>query len=251
MKRLNGGEYLLDLSNATIDDGALLGVNDEFLSLFPIVRGNLRKNRIYIKMNGFIVPCTYIISGLILTISGIFNNGTNGVVLLTIACEYDVDEYDVVSIDSISYDSIEKENINSALLEEIKDEKGHKRFVEGNGEVSIIPGVTFSYFKWALSGSHLMFVLAGECDEDTIINDGAPLVSFTLPDWVVEKIYPVWSTQIERKTTSFTASDWSTQTGDVSLQKIDNGTKIIKVGAITFTKDRAFRISFDLIIDNE
>ena len=251
MKRLNGGEYLLDLSNATIDDGALLGVNDEFLSLFPIVRGNLKKNHIFIKMNGIIIPCTYSISGLILTISGIFNNGENGVILLTIACEYDVDEYDVVFIDSITIATKEKENIDSALFEEIKDEEGHNRFIEGDLETKEITGVSYSYARWSLSGTHLLIVLAGNIADTSVITNGDVLADLGLPSWIVDKVYAVFSTVIDFKSTPTYASNWSTQSLITALRKSGGDLHIVNESTTTWTADRSFRIAYDLLIDNE
>ena len=136
------------------------------------------------------------------------------------------------------------------LMENIVDSKGNKRFVEGTLDVKSITGFTFSYSRFSLCGTHLMIVLAGSAVNGTSISNGLELADVTLPNWIKNKIKTVWSSIVEAKTVSFTATDWSTQTIIVALQKT-TVVKILAANNVTLTEDRNFRIQFDLLIDNE
>ena len=76
-----------------------------------------------------------------------------------------------------------------ATLDDIVDSKGNKRFIEGEGTPATITGMTITYNKWSLSGTHLMLVLAGTFDND--VSATATLVSFELPEWILNKIVPI------------------------------------------------------------
>ena len=129
------------------------------------------------------------------------------------------------------------------------DKDGHKRFVNGNGVPAEITGFTASYCKWSVSDSHLMIVLAGTfADESELQNSG--LAEYDLPSWIKDKISPVWSVYIEAKSVKVYNSDWSTQDMGVVLEKTSNGVKITQTGGtFTLTKERSFRVTFDLNID--
>lgn len=138
-------------------------------------------------------------------------------------------------------------------IDELVDGDGHKRFLEGDLVVNEeLTGVTFSYAKWSLSGTHLMLVLAGTMDDETELTSSSQLAYVVLPEWIKNKIYPVWADyNIERKTIGLVADDWSEQTTDVVLQQYGTQTRIINVSTTTLTADRGFRIQFDLLIDAE
>lgn len=132
------------------------------------------------------------------------------------------------------------------------DSAGNPRFIEGDGVGLEQEGVTITYCKWSLSGTHLMFVVAGTVANSTVIANSANIAQYTLPNWIRNKIYPVWGTYyIETKDINFTATDWSKQTSGVTLTKLTNTINITKSSALTLTANRGFRIQFDLLIDNE
>ena len=140
----------------------------------------------------------------------------------------------------------------TTLMSNIVDSHGNKRFVEGNGAVvTTIEGLTITYSKWSLSGSHIMFVLLGTFANATELTINTDLVSFTLPTWILNKIIPVWGVNIENKSFDAYANDWSVQNGIVALRKIDNKIFIRATNAVTFTAERSFRIQFDLLIDSD
>lgn len=138
--------------------------------------------------------------------------------------------------------------------------------VEADGDVSARPliveadgtgleqkGVTISYCKWSLSGTHLMMVCAGTIANTTVIANNAAIATYNLPDYILNKIYPVWaSTRLEMKTISFLADDWTSQNAYITLTIGTNNLTInLTSGNLTLTANRAFRIQFDLLIDNE
>ena len=141
------------------------------------------------------------------------------------------------------------ENMNK--MEKIKDKSNHLRFIEGTGTTETITGVTFGYCKWSLSGTHLMIVLTMEAADTTAINYGN-VATFDIPAWVGNKIFPVTGKIIERKGITLYASDLTTQTWTLNIQKESSTTlSIYARAALTLTAARSGRIQFDLLIDNE
>lgn len=136
-------------------------------------------------------------------------------------------------------------------LENITDAQGHKRFIEIEGTSLSQEGVSISYCKASLSGTHLMLVCAGTIADETVLAAGSYLASFTLPQWIADKIEIIWSSFVEAK--SFTARDdsWGYQDLSVALRKDDNLVRFYLVEALTLTSTKSFRIQFDLLVDNE
>ena len=77
-------------------------------------------------------------------------------------------------------------DLTKAYIENIYDEDEHKRFIEGDLTLQTIEGVSFSYGKWSLSGTHLMVVIAGSIANETVIAS-LPLISehHYFSQWVV------------------------------------------------------------------
>ena len=135
------------------------------------------------------------------------------------------------------------------VFENIVDKDGHPRFIEGDiVYTNPIEGVLQKYGKWSLSGSHLLIVLALEYANGTELP--YKTVGLNLPEWIVNKIYPITSQLIDYKVFAAFASDFTTQNQGAYLVKY--GTSVnIELANFTLTKDRAVRIAFDLLIDNE
>lgn len=141
-------------------------------------------------------------------------------------------------------------------MEEIKDANGNLRFIEGDGILPYtVTGLTITYNKWSLSGTHLMFVVAGNFDAGSYdISSGMGLGQYTIPTWVLNKIYPVWNQFIELKTVRATATNWTATNFSVVLRKDPTQITIVipnSTNAMVFNNDSSFRIQFDLLIDNE
>lgn len=146
-----------------------------------------------------------------------------------------------------------KADKNNIPFENIKDAQGHNRFVDGNGITATLTGLTITYCKWSLSGTHLMFVCAGNVLDTTTIPGSLELCRFNLPEWVYNKIYAVWGGQyLESKNVRLTADNWTYQQLEVALRKITSpAIQFLVPSALTLSSDRSFRIQFDLLIDNE
>ena len=143
----------------------------------------------------------------------------------------------------------------ASIFEKIKDSNGHIRFVENAGTAVVITGFTASYCRYSLSGSHLMFVLAGTFSSGSTLSNGQALARFAIPQWIFDKIYPVFSSALEVKEVGLYNSDWSTESDNIKvvLTKVVGPTEMwfTHIGnTITMSKDRSFRIAFDLLIDN-
>ena len=152
------------------------------------------------------------------------------------------------------------ENINieggtveaDVLMENIKDEDGHIRFIE---DEIVVPdtasGFTKVYGKWSLSGSHLMIVLCVSITNDTTFSSQT-IGAIELPEWIMNKIYPIYTDTIVPYTTfkAFKDDGTTMQNVDVRLAKGVNQLALIMYSN-TMTDDRIVRISFDLLIDNE
>lgn len=141
------------------------------------------------------------------------------------------------------------------IFENIVDKDGHKRFIEGNITPATISGITYTFAKWSLSGSHLMIVVAMDIADETELTYVGQLCIINVPDWVLAKIVPNQSssnTGVDFKTITLYASDNSKQNCDFLLRKNnENGLFITSTGGITLTADRSGRLVFDLLIDNE
>lgn len=177
-------------------------------------------------------------------------------ITITINVVYEWTDYVGYTIKSAKINatkSFKVDVINGIIpFEQIEDAQGNKRFVEGDGVPLVQEGYTSVYCKWSLSGTHLMMVVAGVISEDAIIGNGTYLGTFKLPQWIFDKIYPVFGDELEIKEIYAYNDDWTSQNFNVDLNKSTNNTMIIRIvsGGITATKDRQFRIQFDLLIDN-
>lgn len=141
------------------------------------------------------------------------------------------------------------------VFEEIVDKDAHKRFIEGEGDIVLEQeGVDFTYAKWSLSGSHLLLVIAGTVEDETVLTSSTTaIVNFYVPKWIYDKIYPVFANvYIEQKSFNMTdVAGWSTQTVSTALKKESNVLGIRLTSNVTLTAKRGFRIAYDLLIDNE
>ena len=152
---------------------------------------------------------------------------------------------------SLAVKSVE-ETSNLKVFENIVDKDGHKRFIEGDIAIETISGVTKTYGKWSLSGSHLMIALVLSLANTTTIAGTTKLGALTLPKWIYDKIIPAYSAVVELKSTPAYGSDSTSQSfAYYGRKNTDNEIGIYKSGDITLTADRSVRLQFDLLIDDE
>ena len=134
------------------------------------------------------------------------------------------------------------------IMENIVDSQGNNRFVEGDVTTEEIAGVTFTYGRWSLSGTHLMIVLAGTIASNTSITEGYKAELKDLPTWILNKIYPTsYKLITAEEIILWGAAQTSYQIG---LDKDDEKIKIY-FNDVTTTENKYFRVQFDLLIDTE
>lgn len=140
----------------------------------------------------------------------------------------------------------------ACLFDNIKDSHGNNRFLEGTVTNSIPSSITTLYAKWSLSGSHLMVVFAGSVEAGTTISADTYIASAEgLPQWVRDKCVGIKSNVISFGTAEGIDSGWSVTTFSVRLEKESGKLIIKKSGNTTLSNATVFRISFDLLIDND
>ena len=145
---------------------------------------------------------------------------------------------------------------SSFLIENIKDSDGHNRFVEGNISTSAITGVTFNYAKWSLSGTHLMFVLAGTIEDGTSLSLDQQLGivgSSGIPYWIYNKLVALTTdgSGLDIKSCPFFTQAWvSPAYHQFRIQKLYGNIVIVCNENFTNSSNRAFRIQFDFLVDN-
>lgn len=162
----------------------------------------------------------------------------------------------VVTIDTNgAQDNVDGTELTT-LMDNIVDSHGNKRFVEGNITMQTIAGITQTYGKWSLSGTHLMIVLACTIASGTTLSGGS-LAIVNVPRYILDKainIVPGHPDVIRQR--------FSIYRGDASviaekLFYVDKLSNYFNIGAsysdepITTSEECYFRIQFDLLIDNE
>ena len=141
-----------------------------------------------------------------------------------------------------------KKDINTLV-----DSQGRNRFIEGNITAETITGITQTYGKWSLSGTHLMLVVCFELANSAVISS-TKLCKIELPTWVFDKVKPIYGNTINPYV-SFTGGVVTGGTGtgnqniSCSLTK-ETDYVAINIYSVTSSGDRGFRVQFDLLIDN-
>lgn len=147
------------------------------------------------------------------------------------------------------------DNLNNPIVicEHFNDKNGNPRFVEGNITTTAKTGVTYTYAKWSLSGSHLMFVVCMTIESGTVMHNEYFASVSGLPDYIKNKLIPVWASEF-MEINKFTAYDngWNSQQLDIAIAKTDGGTVYFyQPGNVTFSSTKNIRIEFDFLIDME
>lgn len=139
-----------------------------------------------------------------------------------------------------------------AIFENITDNDGHKRFIEGDITIETLEGVTQTYGKWSLSGSHLLIVICISMANATEITGGSILAIIdNLPKWILDKITPLYGGNLEYKSFSAYNSVGNAQSLGTYTQKPNDNSLAVRLSNLTLTDDRNCRITYDLLIDNE
>lgn len=140
----------------------------------------------------------------------------------------------------------------TTLMGNIVDSHGNKRFVEGDIIMETISGVNKIYGKWSLSGTHLMIRLVLNLANNTTLAASSKICTINLPQWMINKIIPIFDTYINISTFG-TVGGGSDTTIKLSLRKFNTNTLAIytSAGQYVSMRDERLEIQFDLLIDSE
>ena len=145
--------------------------------------------------------------------------------------------------------------VYGASLESIVDKNGNPRFVEGDITMETIEGVTQTYGKWSLSGTHLMIVIAFDIGANVSTPVDTRLALIEIPEFIINKITNIWANVINvvGVTIREKQSWWiNSSLNNVILYKVDNHLAIrTSATQVTPTADSVCRIQFDLLIDSD
>lgn len=135
----------------------------------------------------------------------------------------------------------------------LTDSNGNPRFIEGDGTLTEITGITYTYNKWSLSGTHLMIVLGMTIANNTEITNNTKFVEYKVPSYILDKVFALYGTRINRVDFSGWSSAGQSQTLNLGLVKNSDSLSIeyIQTASTTMSSERTYRIQFDLLIDTE
>ena len=135
-------------------------------------------------------------------------------------------------------------------FENIVDKDGHARFIEGDITIETISGLTQTYGKWALSGSHLLIVVCYAIANGTNTGFISTLCSINIPQWIKNKIVATGGSFVASHNELAISSDDSTQSFATYLRKSGDNL-FISHASLSVSADKNVRIAYDLLIDNE
>lgn len=148
---------------------------------------------------------------------------------------------------------------SGGLLSEIVDANGNARFVEGD-LVNGSAGANITYKKWSLSGTHLMFVVAGYVNKSRTIAASQSIVYLRdLPSYIKNKIVTLNNDGLITLKQEYLYGEVSGKTEmNCALYKVTiGGTEEFRIflnESVTnpsSSRIANFRIQFDLLIDAE
>ena len=144
----------------------------------------------------------------------------------------------------------EEELLESANTENLVDSKGRNRFIVGNGNPGNVTGLTVASSKWTLNGNNLVFEILGTFSGAL---SGFDIIStFTLPDWVVNKIVTPASNVVDILTCSMISiEDASAINVKVQVTKSGNDIYFSNLTNININDISIFKLRYNIIIDNE
>ena len=144
----------------------------------------------------------------------------------------------------------EEELLEFANTENLVDSKGRNRFIVGDGNPGSLSGLTVASTKWTLNGNNLVFETLGSFSGD--LTGFNILSTFTLPEWVANKIVMPVSNVVDILTCKMVSTKDASAT-DIRVQVTKSGRDIFftNVSNITITDMSIFKIRYNIIIDNE
>lgn len=139
-------------------------------------------------------------------------------------------------------------------FEQISDNNGHLRFIEG--DLANDTAATVKYAKWALSGTHLLIVLAiaNETAADITLAQWTNIFhTLNLPSWIYNKLVGYGATSIIAHSSYNIVNPGSVvsikSSGSVYSEKSGGNIYCVHTQDITLEPNDYLRVQFDMIID--
>lgn len=144
----------------------------------------------------------------------------------------------------------EEELLDVSNTENLVDSKGRNRFIVGNGNPGNVTGLTVTSSKWTLNGNNLVFEILGQFSGS--LTGFNVLSTFTLPEWIINKIAKPVSNVIDILTCSMISSKDASDT-NIKVQVTTDGSNIFftNITNINISDVSIFKIRYNAIIDNE
>ena len=264
--RLNGGEFLLDLTALSLTDSAssVTISNTDVLSQLTDLKTYIRNQKaikpVWIKFfdddSDEIVVARGEIRKLLDDLEFDLFISSKGRTLsihveftqMVDANSNPLDDYYIASGDASYVFTSEQ-----PIFEEIVDKDGHQRFIDGDIDPTLPAGLTLQYGKWSLSGSHLMIVIALAVASSTTTNV-MHIVFDNLPEWIEDKIVPVFGDYIEDKGKVSIVNTSTQKVGEFNNNlnvNTDGHLRITYAIGTATIGDGFVRVVYDLLIDNE
>ena len=138
---------------------------------------------------------------------------------------------------------------NAVTLNNVVDSNGNPRFIEGNGTPISQTGVSITYCKWSLSGTHLILCVAGTFESGTTVAANVNVGSFPVPKFAYDKVTTLFLNFVDRKSFAIYDSSYQGQTVVINLVKSGDNVRIQPGASFTTNSKKNFRFQFDLLID--
>ena len=144
----------------------------------------------------------------------------------------------------------EEELLEATNTENLVDSKGRNRFIVGDGNPGSLTGLTIASSKWTLNGNNLVFEILGTFSGS--LSGFDILSTFTLPEWVANKIVTPVSNIVDILTCQMvSAADASATSIRLQITKDGNTLYFTNATNTNISSMSVFKIRYNIIIDNE
>ena len=162
-----------------------------------------------------------------------------------------IEETATESVDEETQEPITLYEYSYQLLNSIDalvDKNGNTRFIGGNGTSQNVTGLTVASSKWTLNGTNLIFEIIGTFSGS--LSGFDILSTFTLPEWIINKIVKPFNNIIDILTCSMISSKDASGT-NIKVQVTTDGANIFftNVTNINISDISIFKIRYNNIID--
>ena len=132
-------------------------------------------------------------------------------------------------------------------IEALVDSNGNNRFIGGNGTSGNVSGLTIASSKWVLNGTNLIFEILGTFSGN--LSGFDILSSFTLPEWVANKIVTPVSNIVDiLNCLMVSTKDVSGITIKVQITKSGDNIYFTNMTNINISDISLFKIRYNIII---